>query len=114
MKESIKNAFECVGQVYEEVSLLLQDFDTSLTDDGFECLHKTTIATQDLSRNIDSPRRWLARFAGRYYGLIEQEVKNPLLFVNVMFADANQQAMEPVLVLGWVRAFEQEKTFGSS
>ncbi len=103
MNDSIKNAFECVGQVYEEVSILLQDFDASLIDDGFECLHKTTIATTELSRHITIPRYWFARFAGRYYGLKEQEVKNPILCVGVIFSDAQQKAMEPVLFVGWMR-----------
>jgi len=109
MEQNVINSFGYVAKVYEETSFLLKDFNEALAQHGFTTITGNSIGTTYLSRDINSPRYWLTRFAAIFYKPPDQKADTPLLSVTVCFYDLKPAPISPVLVLGVAKGMDHPK-----
>jgi len=109
MEQNVINAFGYVAKVYEETSFLLKDFNEVLAQHSFTTVLGNSIGTTSLSRDINSPKYWLTRYAAIFYKPQDQEADSPLLSVTVCFYDLKPEAISPILVLGVARGMDHPK-----
>lgn len=83
-----KALFGSLTKLYKQGQLLLMDADRLMEERGWTPLHNSAVA--GLSNAMDSPQRWYARWAMRFYIPAATEGKEPLidriLFVSIHFA----------------------------
>ncbi|MFH1141585.1 MAG: hypothetical protein V1724_08020, partial [Chloroflexota bacterium] len=73
--------------------------DRLMGERGWEPMHTT--APAELSNSLNSPERWYARWAGRFYWPEEESKTDQLLFVSIHFAsDHDTDVGEPVVSAG--------------
>jgi len=98
-----KAMFDCLLKLYKQGQLLLMDADRLMGEHGWEPMHTT--ATAGLSNSLNSPERWYARWAMRFYmptivDKNEQKI-DQLLFVSIHFAaDHDTKLDEPIVSAG--------------
>ena len=97
-----KMIFDCLAKLYKQGQLLLMDADRLMGEQGWEHMH--TSAPAGLSNSLNSPERWYARWATRFYMPTvqkEEEAIDRLLFVSIHFAsDHDTSVDEPVVSAG--------------
>jgi hypothetical protein len=98
-----KALFDCLSKLYKQGQLLLMDADRLMGEQGWEPMHTT--APAGFSNSLNSPERWYARWATRFYrpavsGKEEGEI-NQILFVSTHFtSDHDTTVNEPVVSAG--------------
>ena len=99
---STKTLFDCLAKLYKQGQMLLLDADRLMGEYGWECMHNSAPAA--LSNSLNSPERWYARWATRFYMSTvqkEEESLDRLLFVSIHFAsDHDTDVDEPVVSAG--------------
>jgi len=98
-----KTLFECLLTLYKQGQLLLLDADRLMGEKGWEPMHNAGNAA--LSNSINSPQRWFARWAMRFYMPAvsdrEQNVIDQILFVSIHFtSDHDTEVDEPLVSAG--------------
>jgi len=94
-----KALFESLARLYKQGQLLLLDSDRLMGERGWECMHTT--APAELSNSLNSPERWYARWACRFYRPKEKAKTSELLFISIHFAsDHDTDVDEPVASAG--------------
>lgn len=87
-KGTTKELFDNLQKLYRQGHLLLMDADKFMGDEGWVPMHTNGIA--ELSYSINSPHKWFARWAMRFYmpsGIEEEEERiDHILFVSIHFA----------------------------
>jgi hypothetical protein len=85
---STKVLFENLTRLYKQSQLLLMDADRLLGESGWEPTN--TVAPSGFSYSLNTPERWYARWAVRFYTLTTPESNDPtidqVLFVSIHFA----------------------------
>lgn len=85
---SIKVLFENLTRLYKQSQLLLMDADRLLGESGWEPTN--TIAPSGFSYSLNTPERWYARWAVRFYTPAPPVSNDPtidqVLFVSIHFA----------------------------
>ena len=109
MEQNVINAFGYVAKVYEETSFLLKDFNEVLAQHSFMTVLGNSIGTTYLSRDINSPKYWLTRYAAIFYKPQDQEADSPLLSVTACFYDLKPEEISPILILGVARGMDHPK-----
>ncbi len=102
-ESSTKVMFDCLLKLYKQGQLLLLDADRLMGETGWEPMHNTAAA--HLSNSLNSPQRWYARWAMRFYmpaTTEEDDVSiDRILFVSIHFAeDHDTKLEEPVISAG--------------
>jgi hypothetical protein len=91
-----KSLFDSLARLYHQGHLLLMDADKYLGDEGWAPLHTYGIA--ELSYSLNSPHKWFARWAMRFYSPSTIEGDEPqidrLLFVSIHFASDAKTGLE--------------------
>ena len=101
LSEHIKVSFDNIAKVYEESSFLLKDLVAGLEKLGFEKLPKgDSIGTTYVTKNINSPRYWLTRYAALFFGATAEPESNRLLSLSISYFDLDPKAMKPYLIVG--------------
>lgn len=100
---STKVLFDSLTKLYKQGQMLLMDADRLLDERGWEPMH--TSAPAGLSNSLNSPERWYARWATRFYRpRVSEEEENSidrLLFVSIHFtADYDTTLDAPVVSAG--------------
>ena len=98
-----KVLFDSLTKLYKQGQLLLMDADRLMGEHGWEPIGTT--APAEFSYSINSPDRWFARWAVRFYIPQEEEDKDnlvdSLLFVSIHFAsDHDTSVNEPLVSAG--------------
>jgi len=98
-----KTMFDCLVRLYKQSQLLLIDADRLMGERGWEAMHTTGPA--ELSNSLNSPERWFARWATRFYKSVGVEEEkggiDRILFVGVHFASDHDTVVdEPVVSAG--------------
>ncbi len=98
-----KTMFDCLSKLYRQGQLLLMDADRLMGERGWEPRH--TSAPAELSNSLNSPDRWYARWAARFYQPTvpegEEVAIDRLLFVSIHFAsDHDTSVDEPIVSAG--------------
>ena len=100
-----KLLFECLAQLYKQGQLLLLDADRVMGERGWEPV--STKALSGFSSTINSPERWYARYAARFYlpTTPDEETTIDLIpFVSIHFtSDHDTNVDEPVVATGRLR-----------
>lgn len=102
-KGPTKAMFDCLAKLYKQGQLLLMDSDRLMGEHGWEPM--STTAPAELSNSLNSPERWYARWAVRFYMpqmTNKNEPKiNRILFVSIHFAEDHDTKLdEPVVSAG--------------
>jgi len=102
-KTTTEALFDSLAKLYKQGQLLLMDSDRLMGERGWEPMHTT--APAGLSNSLNSPERWYARWAARFYMPTVSEGKDIaiewLLFVSIHFAsDHDTNVDEPVVSAG--------------
>jgi hypothetical protein len=83
-----RELFDNLQKLYKQAHLLLLDADKYMGEEGWAPMHTYGIA--ELSYSINSPHKWFARWAMRFYmpsGIEEEESRvDRILFVSIHFA----------------------------
>ncbi|MBA7612165.1 hypothetical protein ES703_19400 [subsurface metagenome] len=91
-----KTLFNSLAKLYKQGQLLLMDADRLMGERGWAPMHNTALA--ELSYSMNSPQRWFARWAMRFYIPAMTEGKELLidrvLFVSIHFASDVGSSME--------------------
>ncbi len=91
-----KALFESLAKLYKQGQLLLMDSDRLMGERGWVPKHNNAIA--ELSNSINTPQRWFARWAMRFYTLAATEANEEqidrILFVSIHFASDVGTSME--------------------
>lgn len=98
-----KTLFDCLAKLYRQGQLLLMDADRLMGERGWEPRH--TSAAHGFSNSLNSPDRWYARWATRFYQPTvpegEEITIDRLLFVSIHFAsDHDSKVDEPIVSAG--------------
>jgi hypothetical protein len=98
-----KVLFDSLAKLYKQGQLLLMDADRLMGERGWEPMHTT--APAEMSNSLNSPERWYARWAVRFYTptVLEREegTIDRLLFVSIHFAsDSDTNVDEPIVSPG--------------
>ena len=95
-RSSTKALFDSLAKLYKQGQLLLMDSDRLMGERGWTPRHNNAIA--ELSYSMNSPQRWYARWAMRFYIPTATEAKEQLidrlLFVSIHFASDLGTGME--------------------
>jgi hypothetical protein len=95
-KSPTKALFDSLAKLYKQGQLLLMDSDRLMGDRGWTPMHNNAIA--ELSYSMNTPQRWYARWAMRFYIPTATEAKEQLidrmLFVSIHFASDLGTGME--------------------
>lgn len=109
LSKNVKISFDNIANVYEESSLLLKDLVAGLEKLGFQ---KTptgdSIGTTYVSKNINSPRYWLTRYAALFFWATAEPKSNRLLSFSISYFDLDPKAMKPYLIVGVGEMFESD------
>ena len=88
--------FDCLSELYKQGQLLLMDADRLMGERGWEPRH--TSAPAGFSTLLNSPHRWYARWACRFYMPAvaegEEATIDRLFFVSIHFASDLNTALE--------------------
>lgn len=100
---STKVLFDSLAKLYKQGQLLLMDADRLMGERGWEPRH--TSAPAGLSNSLNSPERWYARWATRFYMRAVPEGEectiDQLLFVSIHFAsDHDTNVDDPIISAG--------------
>jgi len=104
---STKVLFESLTRLYKQSQLLLVDTDRLLGESGWEPTN--TIAPSGFSYSLNTPERWYARWAARFYTRAMPESDDPtidqILFVSIHFASDQKGSLptdvdEPMVSAG--------------
>ena len=104
---STKVLFENLTRLYKQSQLLLMDADRLLGESGWESTN--IVAPSGFSYSLNSPERWYARWAVRFYTPTAPESNDPtideVLFVSIHFASDQKGSLptdvdEPVVSAG--------------
>lgn len=100
-----KTMFDCLVRLYKQSQLLLMDADRIMGEKNWEPTNM--LGPAQLSNSLNSPERWYARWAVRFYNqIISEENKaniDKLLFVSIQFAsDHSYKVEDPVVSAGWL------------
>jgi hypothetical protein len=83
-----KELFDSLQKLYKQGQLFLMDADKFMGEEGWAPMHTTGIA--ELSYSMNSPHKWFARWAMRFYmpADIEEEAAqiDRILFISIHFA----------------------------
>jgi len=99
-----KVLFDSLARLYKQGQLLLLDGDRLMGEREWVPMHTT--APGEFSNSLNSPQRWYARWAVRFYGpaILEQEqgMTDRLLFISIHFASDHDtpDVDEPVVSAG--------------
>ncbi len=98
-----KSMFDCLARLYKQGQLLLMDSDRLLGERVWE--PTTSSGPMQLSGSLNSPERWYACWAARFYvptGLEGEEAGvDRILFVSIHFAsDYDTDVDKPVVAAG--------------
>ena len=95
-KSPTKDLFNGLAKLYKQGQLLLMDADRLMGERGWAPMHNTALA--ELSYSMNSPQRWFARWAMRFYMPAATEGKELLidriLFVSIHFASDINTGLE--------------------
>ncbi len=95
-KSTTSVLFEELRKLYKQGQLLLMDSDRLMGDRGWTPIHNSAVA--ELSNSLNSPQRWYARWAMRFYEPASSEEEDAqvdrLLFVSIHFASDSQSGFE--------------------
>lgn len=87
-KGTTRELFDNLQKLYRQGQLLLMDADKFMGEEGWVPMHTYGIA--ELSYSINSPHKWFARWAMRFYmpsGIEEEEARvDRILFISIHFA----------------------------
>jgi len=88
--------FESLAKLYKQGQLLLMDSDRLMGEEGWTPMHNTAVA--GLSNSMNSPQRWSARWAMRFYAPASTEEKELLidriLFISIHFSSDVNTGLE--------------------
>lgn len=91
-----KALFDNLGKLYRQGQQLLMDSDRLMGERGWMPKHNYAVA--ELSNSLNSPQRWYARWAMRYYepsSMAEDEAKiDRLLYVSIHFASDSESGLQ--------------------
>lgn len=95
-KNPTKALFNSLAKLYKQGQLLLLDADQLIGEEGWAPMHNT--ATAELSNSLNSPQRWFARWAMRFYMPATTEGRELLInripFVSIHFASDVNTGLE--------------------
>ncbi|MBC8429382.1 MAG: hypothetical protein H8D89_00235 [Dehalococcoidia bacterium] len=95
-KSATKALFDSLAKLYKQGQLLLMDSDRLMEERGWAPMHNTALA--ELSYSMNSPQRWFARWAMRFYmpaATEEEELMiDRILFVSIHFASDVNTGLE--------------------
>ena len=95
-KSATKTLFDSLAKLYKQGQLLLMDADRLMGERSWAPMHNTALA--ELSYSMNSPQRWFARWAMRFYMPAMTEGKelliNRVLFVSIHFASDVNTGLE--------------------
>ena len=101
LTENIKASFDNITKIYEESSFLLKDLAAELEKLGYEKEPRgNSIGTTYVSKNINSPRYWLTRYAALFFRTKAKPDYNRLLSTTVIYFDHEPTAIDPWLIVG--------------
>lgn len=109
-KTSTKVLFENLARLYKQSQLLLMDADRLMGESGWESTN--IVAPSGFSYSLNTPERWYARWAVRFYIPTASESDDPtideVLFVSIHFASDQQGGLptdvdEPVVSAGRIK-----------
>ena len=99
--ENINASFNNIAKVYEETSFILKDLAAELEKLGYEKIPKgNSLGTTYVSKNINSPRYWLTRYAALFFKIKAEPDSKRLLSTTVSYFDLDTKAMDPWLIVG--------------
>lgn len=107
IKGTTKELFDSLHKLYRQGQLLLMDADKFMGEKGWTPMHTNAIA--ELSYSINSPHKWFARWAVRFYMPSETEEKGAhidrMLFICIHFTsdiktDFQTNVDEPLVCAG--------------
>ena len=88
--------FESLAKLYKQGQLLLMDADRLMGERGWTPIHYNAIA--ELSNSMNTPQRWFARWAMRFYTPTlteaDEESIDRMMFVSIHFASDVGSSME--------------------
>ncbi len=91
-----KALFESLAKLYKQGQLLLLDSDRLMGERNWIPMHKNAIA--EYSNSINTPQRWYARWAMRFYipdvTEVNEELIDRMLFISIHFASDVGSNME--------------------
>ncbi len=95
-KTTTKTLFDCLAKLYKQGQLLLMDADRLMGERGWAPMHITALA--ELSYSMNSPQRWFARWAMRFYMPATTEGEELLIdripFISIHFASDVNTGLE--------------------
>ena len=106
-KTSTKVLFDNLARLYKQSQLLLMDADRLMGESGWESTN--IVAPSGFSYSLNTPERWYARWAVRFYTPTASESEDPtidqVLFVSIHFASDQKGGLptdvdEPVVSAG--------------
>jgi len=106
-KTSTKVLFENLARLYKQSQLLLMDADRFMGESGWESTN--IVAPSGFSYSLNTPERWYARWAVRFYKPTTPELNDSIidqvLFVSIHFASDQKGSLptdvdEPVVSAG--------------
>ena len=107
LSENVKISFDNIANVYKESSFLLKDLVVGLEELGFQ---KTpagdSIRTDFVSKNLNSPRYWLTRYAALSFRATAEPESNRLLYFSISYFDLEPKAVKPYLIIGVCEKFD--------
>jgi len=97
LTDNIKGSFENVIQVYKAVADLLQEADELMREEKYECIHGSSIRTEQ-SKRVTHPLLWIPSYVSRFYRLGKREERRGIgiQFVNL----ATEKPISPILLSG--------------
>ena len=97
-----KSMFDCLAGLYKQGQLLLMDADRLMGEHGWEPMHTSAPAAP--SNSLNSPDRWYARWAARFYMPATAEGEETgidrILFVSIHFSSDHETKVDEPLVSG--------------
>ena len=95
-RSATKALFDSLAKLYKQGQLLLMDSDRLMGERGWTPRHNNAIA--ELSYSMNTPQRWFARWAMRFYTPTaietEEQLIDRMLFVSIHFASDVGSSME--------------------
>lgn len=108
-----KVLFDCLARLYKQGQLLLMDSDRLMGERGW--VPMSTTAPAEFSYSLNTPERWYARWAVRFYMpevVDRNEPKiNRILFVSIHFAEDHDTKLEEPVVSAGRLIYEQPMSF---
>lgn len=102
-QDNLKNAFRLVNQIFIEVALLIQDFESVFIDKGddFISLHNGHEIGTESSNSLNVGGKWLKKYVMRYFlPKSKKESFEHLLGIGVAYNFDHQKDASPKLILG--------------